>query len=249
MTSQMFSAIAAVTGQGQNPNTTPAQWGSSQYGYSGSTGGGGGGSSSAYHVSAASLHRQLLLFGNVGGSLTFTFGLNELWVQIRQKIWWLYRRLCEDAVDLVMLPVDWWARYFLFSDSKEISTLISNTSSPAGICHTSAAHSNTHDDAELLLHHAQPAGPGHATVPRLHPAVLALSCTHPPTREPRVTPQPPRPPQQQQQRRWRRQQQQQPPWPFVRHAVVVNFIQRTDAAAAAAKVRTGGKMCGRPDVL
>lgn len=52
MTSQMFSAIAAVTGQGQNPNTTPAQWGSSQYGYGGSTGGGGG-SSSAYHVSAA----------------------------------------------------------------------------------------------------------------------------------------------------------------------------------------------------
>uniref|UniRef100_A0A8C2ZF95 SPT6 homolog, histone chaperone and transcription elongation factor n=1 Tax=Cyclopterus lumpus TaxID=8103 RepID=A0A8C2ZF95_CYCLU len=48
MTSQMFSAIAAVTGQGQNPNTTPAQWGSSQYGY----GGGGGGSSSAYHVFA-----------------------------------------------------------------------------------------------------------------------------------------------------------------------------------------------------
>ncbi|XP_046876108.1 transcription elongation factor SPT6 isoform X1 [Hypomesus transpacificus] len=56
MTSQMFSAIAAVTGQGQsqsqNPNTTPAQWGSSQYGYSGSTGAGGGGSSSAYHVFA-----------------------------------------------------------------------------------------------------------------------------------------------------------------------------------------------------
>lgn len=49
MTSQMFNAIAAVTGQGQNPNTTPAQWGSSQYGYGGSTGGGGG-SSSAYHV-------------------------------------------------------------------------------------------------------------------------------------------------------------------------------------------------------
>ncbi|KAK2828241.1 hypothetical protein Q5P01_019275 [Channa striata] len=51
MTSQMFNAIAAVTGQGQNPNTTPAQWGSSQYGYGGSTGGGGG-SSSAYHVFA-----------------------------------------------------------------------------------------------------------------------------------------------------------------------------------------------------
>uniref|UniRef100_A0A8C5G0Y5 Transcription elongation factor spt6 n=1 Tax=Gouania willdenowi TaxID=441366 RepID=A0A8C5G0Y5_GOUWI len=51
MTSQMFNAIAAVTGQGQNPNSTPAQWGSSQYGYSGSTGGGGG-SSSAYHVFA-----------------------------------------------------------------------------------------------------------------------------------------------------------------------------------------------------
>ncbi len=28
MTSQMFNAIAAVTGQGQNPNTTPAQWAS-----------------------------------------------------------------------------------------------------------------------------------------------------------------------------------------------------------------------------
>uniref|UniRef100_A0A8C5F9L4 SPT6 homolog, histone chaperone and transcription elongation factor n=1 Tax=Gadus morhua TaxID=8049 RepID=A0A8C5F9L4_GADMO len=54
MTSQMFNAIAAVTGQGQNPNATPAQWGSSQYAYSGggSTGGGGGGSSSAYHIFA-----------------------------------------------------------------------------------------------------------------------------------------------------------------------------------------------------
>lgn len=41
----MFSAIAAVTGQGQNPNATPAQWASSQYGY-----GGSGGGSSAYHV-------------------------------------------------------------------------------------------------------------------------------------------------------------------------------------------------------
>ncbi|XP_073421622.1 transcription elongation factor SPT6 [Dendrobates tinctorius] len=47
MTSQMFNAIAAVTGQhGQNPNATPAQWASSQYGY----GGGSGGGSSAYHV-------------------------------------------------------------------------------------------------------------------------------------------------------------------------------------------------------
>ncbi|XP_070591606.1 LOW QUALITY PROTEIN: transcription elongation factor SPT6 [Erythrolamprus reginae] len=44
MTSQMFSAIAAVTGQGQNANATPAQWASSQYGY------GGSGGSSAYHV-------------------------------------------------------------------------------------------------------------------------------------------------------------------------------------------------------
>ncbi|XP_069767322.1 transcription elongation factor SPT6 isoform X2 [Narcine bancroftii] len=43
MTTQMFNAIAAVTGQGQNPNATPAQWGSSQYGYGGS---------SAYHVFA-----------------------------------------------------------------------------------------------------------------------------------------------------------------------------------------------------
>ncbi|XP_053313046.1 transcription elongation factor SPT6 [Spea bombifrons] len=47
MTSQMFNAIAAVTGQhGQNPNATPAQWASSQYGYVGGSGGG----SSAYHV-------------------------------------------------------------------------------------------------------------------------------------------------------------------------------------------------------
>ena len=57
MTSQMFNAISAVTGQGQNANSTPAQWGSSQYNYSGGGGGGstggGGGSSSAYHVSAA----------------------------------------------------------------------------------------------------------------------------------------------------------------------------------------------------
>uniref|UniRef100_A0A8C7JVF3 SPT6 homolog, histone chaperone and transcription elongation factor n=1 Tax=Oncorhynchus kisutch TaxID=8019 RepID=A0A8C7JVF3_ONCKI len=54
MTSQMFSAIAAVTGQGQgqNANTTPAQWNSSQYGYTGGSSGGGGGSSSAYHVFA-----------------------------------------------------------------------------------------------------------------------------------------------------------------------------------------------------
>ncbi|CAL8266258.1 unnamed protein product [Merluccius merluccius] len=61
MTSQMFNAIAAVTGQGQNANSTPAQWGSSQYGYGGGSGGGGGGggstgggggSSSAYHVFA-----------------------------------------------------------------------------------------------------------------------------------------------------------------------------------------------------
>ncbi|KAM5179933.1 transcription elongation factor SPT6 isoform 2-T2 [Mantella aurantiaca] len=48
MTSQMFNAIAAVTGHGQNPNATPAQWASSQYGY----GGGSGGGSSAYHVFA-----------------------------------------------------------------------------------------------------------------------------------------------------------------------------------------------------
>ncbi|XP_010894715.3 transcription elongation factor SPT6 [Esox lucius] len=49
VTSQMFSAIAAVTGQGQNPNSTPAGWASSQYGYTGGSSGGGG-SSSAYHV-------------------------------------------------------------------------------------------------------------------------------------------------------------------------------------------------------
>lgn len=56
MTSQMFSAIAAVTGQGQNPNATPAQWASSQYGY-----GGSGGGSSAYHVRG--LERKLPMEG------------------------------------------------------------------------------------------------------------------------------------------------------------------------------------------
>nr|CAI9709538.1 unnamed protein product [Rangifer tarandus platyrhynchus] len=45
MTSQTFNAIAAVTGWGQNPNATPTQWASSQYGYGGSRGG-----SSAYHI-------------------------------------------------------------------------------------------------------------------------------------------------------------------------------------------------------
>ncbi|XP_029922869.1 transcription elongation factor SPT6 [Myripristis murdjan] len=58
MTSQMFNAIAAVTGQGQNPNTTPAQWASSQYAYSGSSTGGGG-SSSAYHVFATPAQQPL----------------------------------------------------------------------------------------------------------------------------------------------------------------------------------------------
>uniref|UniRef100_A0A8C4LNQ1 Transcription elongation factor SPT6 n=1 Tax=Equus asinus asinus TaxID=83772 RepID=A0A8C4LNQ1_EQUAS len=60
MTSQMFSAIAAVTGQGQNPNATPAQWASSQYGY-----GGSGGGSSAYHVQQPRSHR----LGEDGGTV------------------------------------------------------------------------------------------------------------------------------------------------------------------------------------
>ncbi|KAM3875493.1 transcription elongation factor SPT6-like [Diretmus argenteus] len=59
MTSQMFNAIAAVTGQGQNPNTTPAQWASSQYAYSGGSSTGGGGSSSAYHVFATPAQQPL----------------------------------------------------------------------------------------------------------------------------------------------------------------------------------------------
>ncbi|GCB62536.1 hypothetical protein scyTo_0000044, partial [Scyliorhinus torazame] len=50
MTTQMFNAIAAVTGQGQNPNATPAQWGSSQYGYGGN---------SAYHVFATPAQQPL----------------------------------------------------------------------------------------------------------------------------------------------------------------------------------------------
>lgn len=66
MTSQMFNAINAVTGQNQNANTTPAQWGSSQYGYSGSTG--GGGSSSAYHVSLIGPSQANALLVQIGGS-------------------------------------------------------------------------------------------------------------------------------------------------------------------------------------
>lgn len=57
MTSQMFNAIAAVTGHGQNPNATPAQWASSQYGY----GGGSGGGSSAYHVSMPFFHLSCII--------------------------------------------------------------------------------------------------------------------------------------------------------------------------------------------
>lgn len=64
MTSQMFSAIAAVTGQGQNPNATPAQWGSSQYGY-----GGSGGGSSAYHVGVTSISPVFSLLLETTGSL------------------------------------------------------------------------------------------------------------------------------------------------------------------------------------
>lgn len=62
MTSQMFSAIAAVTGQGQNPNATPAQWASSQYGY-----GGSGGGSSAYHVRSLG-RRSLMVWGVARGN-------------------------------------------------------------------------------------------------------------------------------------------------------------------------------------
>lgn len=68
MTSQMFNAIAAVTGQGQNPNTTPAQWASSQYGYSGGSSAGGGGSSSAYHV--RNLHLCAHLFNELNRNET-----------------------------------------------------------------------------------------------------------------------------------------------------------------------------------
>ncbi|KAL0973192.1 hypothetical protein UPYG_G00200120 [Umbra pygmaea] len=56
VTSEMFNAIAAVTGQ--NPNTTPAGWASSQYGYTGGSSGGGG-SSSAYHVFATPVQQPI----------------------------------------------------------------------------------------------------------------------------------------------------------------------------------------------
>lgn len=94
---------------------------------------------------------------------------------------------------------------------------------PAGVCDAAAAHGHAHDDPQLLLHHPKPAGPGHATVSRLHPTVLALAHAQPPAREPCVTPRPPRP-------------SQQPPWPLIRHAVLLNFVQGTDTTAAATKV-------------
>lgn len=92
------------------------------------------------------------------------------------------------------------------------------------ICHTSAAHCDAPDDAQLLLHHTEPAGPGHTAVPRLNPAVLTLSRTRPHTRRPPVAPRTSRP-------------SQQPPRPLVRHAVILHIIQRTDSAAAAAAAK------------
>lgn len=94
---------------------------------------------------------------------------------------------------------------------------------PAGVCDATAAHGHAHDDPQLLLHHPKPAGPRHTTVPWLHPTVLTLSRAQPPAREPRVTPRPPRP-------------SQQPPWPLIRHAVLLNLVQGTDTTAAATKV-------------
>lgn len=97
---------------------------------------------------------------------------------------------------------------------------IAGTSSSAGICYTSAAHGDSHDDAQLLLHHTEPAGPRHAAVRQLHAAVL--SRTWPSPRKPRVPPEPSRP--------------QQSPQPRIRHAVLLYLVQRKDAAAAAAAV-------------
>lgn len=94
---------------------------------------------------------------------------------------------------------------------------------PAGVCDAAAAHGHAHDDPQLLLYHPKPAGPGHATVSRLHPTVLALAHTQPPAWEPRVTPQPPRP-------------SQQPSRPLIQHAVLLNLVQGTDTTAATTKV-------------
>ncbi len=67
MISQMFNAIAAVTGQGQNPNTTSAQWASSLYGYSGGSRAGGGGSCSAHlpRTKPASMHSVTYLIHRI----------------------------------------------------------------------------------------------------------------------------------------------------------------------------------------
>lgn len=92
-----------------------------------------------------------------------------------------------------------------------------------GVCHTSAAHGDAHDDTQLLLHYTKPTGPGDAPVSRLHPPVLARSC--PPTP---ATSQPSQCPQQ-------------PSRPLVRHPIILYLIQRANATtttAATAKVST-----------
>lgn len=163
MTSQMFNAIAAVTGQGQNPNTTPAQWASSQYGYSGGSsagGGGGGGSSSAYHV------RHLHLF------VQSTF--------CTMKCLW-----GDESARGVTVEI---TRGFVVTVSKALHRfvkchilcmLIFNTfccffsSWSSGVCNTSTTHDHTLDDTQLLLYYTWPAaGHGHAPVSQQHPTVL-----------------------------------------------------------------------------
>lgn len=98
------------------------------------------------------------------------------------------------------------------------------TSFPAGVCHTSATYGDTHDDAQLLVHHTEPASLGHAAIPRLHPPVFTFSCPRPPTWKPHVT-------------SWPSWPSQQSPRPLIGHAVILHLIPRTDATAAA-KVST-----------
>lgn len=102
----------------------------------------------------------------------------------------------------------------------------------AGVCYATAAHGDTHDDAQLLLHDAEPAAPRHPSVSGLHPPVL--TCTRPPTP---ATSQPSR-------------RSQQPPRPRLQHAVVLLLVpQRNAAAAATTADDAAAKVSSSPETL
>lgn len=157
MTSQMFNAIAAVTGQGQNPNTTPAQWASSQYGYSGGSSAGGGGSSSAYHVR----HLHLFVQSTICTIKSFCVG------QIGEST----RGVTSFVVTVLTLLEQ---KHYAVKSHYSCFYFVNFFSSwSSGVCNTSATHCHTHDDTQLLLYHTwAAAGHHHAPVSQQHPPVL-----------------------------------------------------------------------------